>query len=247
MRFTNQRILETESMETIEEVHAYDKLTMKYLTILHNGFIETVLNASPPTGKFLEVGCGTGRISIGIAKYNPNVDIIAVDLSENMLAVAKENAKQEGVLDRIQFQIADAKKLPFDNQSFDSVFCHNMLHHIPDPLHMVEDIKRVAKDNGSILIRDLIRVNRFFIPLHVNIFGLFYNKLMKQEYRNSIQAALSKPEWKDLERSTAIKDAVSRRLFITHQEIRKTAIDSRKNKITVHTPFFIRPLMAMYS
>ena len=75
MLLRSKRIMEPESMETLEEVYAYDRLTLKYLTILHNGFIETVVNLSPATGKFLEVGTGTGRIAIGVAKYNPEIQI----------------------------------------------------------------------------------------------------------------------------------------------------------------------------
>ena len=175
MMKSSGRILEPEVMMSLEEVYAYDKLTLRYLTILHNGFLETIVNLGPASGKFLEVGTGTGRIAIGVAKYNPEIQMEGVDLSENMLTVAMDNAAEEKVAERIKFSIADAKRLPFDDHSFDCVFCHNMLHHIPDPLAVAQEMNRVVKHRGAILIRDLIRVPHLLVPFHVHIFGLPYN------------------------------------------------------------------------
>ena len=127
------RILEQEIMMTEEEVVAYDLLVKKYFEILHAGFIETVINLSPAAGKFLDVGTGSGRIAIGVGKFAPDIEVIGVDLSEAMLGVARRNAKSEGVSQKVDFRLGDAKRLPFDDNSFDAVFCHNMLHHLPHP------------------------------------------------------------------------------------------------------------------
>ena len=240
------RILEPEVMMSLEEVYAYDKLTLRYLTILHNGFIETIVNLGPASGKFLEVGTGTGRIAIGVAKYNPDITMEAVDLSENMLTVAMDNAAEEELAKRIKFSISDAKRLPFDDHSFDCVFCHNMLHHIPEPLAVAQEMNRVVKHRGAILIRDLIRIPNVLIPFHVHLLGLPYNKLMKKEYRDSIKAALSKEEWIDLCNKSGIEGARATNQFITHQSIEKPAEDRRTKYIVVPTPIFLRPFKNMY-
>ena len=246
MLLKSQRIMEPESMETLEEVYAYDKLTLRYLTILHNGFIETVINSSPAAGRFLEVGSGSGRVSIGVAKYNKDVELTGVDLSENMLIVARDNADQEGVTDRVNYYFGDAKRMPFSDHSFDSVFCHNMLHHISDPLTVVKEMNRVVKNDGAILIRDLIRVPELLVPFHVHILGLSYNRLMKKEYRDSIKAALSKEEWIDLCNKSGIEGARVTNQFITHQSIERPAEDRRTKYIEVPTPIFLRPFKNMY-
>lgn len=243
---TPERLLETESMETLEEVYAYDKLTMKYLAILHNGFVETVINASPPKGKFLEVGCGTGRITIGIAKHTADIELFGIDLSENMLTVAKDNAEREKVHPKIHFQIGDAKRIPFDDNEFDAVYCHNMLHHIADPLSVVLEMKRVAKADGALLIRDLKRIPKVLIPIHVNVFGLPYNKLMKKEYRDSIKAALSVDEWKELFSKSKIPDARKTSQFFTHQGIERVSQKKRKDYVPVPTPVHIRFFKKFY-
>lgn len=240
------RILEPEVMMSLEEVYAYDKLVLKYLTILHNGFIETVINFSPPVGKFLDVGSGTGRIAIGVAEYNPEATIEAIDLSENMRIVAMDNAAQKGVSDRVNFSITDAKNLPFEDESFDCVTCHNTLHHLANPLDVVKEIKRVVKKDGAILIRDLKRISGFCIPFHVNIFGLPYNKLMKEEYRDSIKAALSEKEWKEMFNASEISGTRLTTQFLTHQSIERPASNRRKNYSEIPTPFHLKPFKNMY-
>ena len=108
----NSRVLEKEIMLSEEEVVAYDLLVGKYSKILHAGFVETVINLSPPKGRFLDIGTGTGWIAIGVAKNSSDIEITAVDLSEIMLAVARRNAQRENVTCKVIFKKGDAKGLP---------------------------------------------------------------------------------------------------------------------------------------
>jgi ubiquinone/menaquinone biosynthesis C-methylase UbiE len=240
------RILEPEAMMSLDEVIAYDLLANKYLHILHAGFIETVINLSPPQGIFLDVGTGTGRIAIGVAKYNPDIKIIGVDLSETMLNVAEKNAREEGVNERIRFMKGDAKCLPFDPVSFDSVFCHNMLHHLSEPMSLVEEMLRVVKRDGAVIIRDLKRHSRIVTELHVNILGLPYNKLMKKEYRDSIRAALSAEEWEEILRRVTVPGVRLTKQFITHMSIERPSSRKRKDYIKVPAPFYMKPFKRFF-
>ena len=112
---------------------------------------------------------------------------------------------------------------------------------------MISEIKRVAKNEGAIIVRDLIRHSVVVTELHVNLFGLTYTKLMKKEYRDSILASLSETEWYDL---FNIADLGERgritRHFITHQGIERPAISRRKDYITVPTPFHLKLLKSLY-
>lgn len=242
----SQRVMEPDSMDTLEEVVAYDGLTLKYLRILHNGFIETAVNASPAGGRFLEVGSGTGRISIGVATHSPDVEVLGIDLSATMRTVARENAREAGVADRVAYEPGDANKLPFADGSFDAVFCHNMLHHVAEPLVVVKEISRVVKADGAVLIRDLVRVASFLVPFHVNLLGLTYTRLMKKEYRDSIRAALSPQEWRALYQESGISGVRLTRQFITHQGIERPASNRRGTHTQIPTPFHLRPLKSMY-
>jgi len=229
------RILETEVMMEEKEVLAYDLLTRQYLQILHAGFVETVINLSPAGGRYLDVGTGTGWIAIGVAKHDQACHVTGIDLSEAMLKVAARNAGEEGVASRIKFQLGNATQIPFDDNTFDAVFCHNMLHHIPEPISLLREMKRVVKADGSLAVRDLIRHSPFVTALHVNIFGFRYNSLMKKEYRDSILAALSTKEWEELFHEIKIDGAQLTRQFVTHQGIERPAKHRRDRYISVPT------------
>lgn len=222
-----ERILENEAMLSQREVNAYDKLVKQYYYILHMGFILTVLKTSPEKGHFLDVGTGTGWIAIGVAQKNPNCHVTAIDLSETMLNVAEKNARKKGVHQRITFMKCDAKSMPFKDSQYDSVFSHQMLHHVQDPLTMLQEVARVAKTSGAINIRDLIRTSKTMAFWQVNTFGVFYNATMKKEYYDSILASFSKKEWRCLLKESNIENARLTRQFVTHMSIERPS--ARKN------------------
>ena len=83
----------------------------------------------PSSGpRILDVGTGTGRAAIALAKAG--ADVVGVDASEEMLAVARDRAREAGA--RVQFDVADAHRLPFPDRSFDSAVCFRMLMHTPE-------------------------------------------------------------------------------------------------------------------
>ncbi|QSX06109.1 class I SAM-dependent methyltransferase [Sedimentibacter sp. zth1] len=92
----------------------------------------------------LEVGTGTGNIAVNIAdKANK---VIATDFSEEMIKTAQLKRKPENV----SFEIADATKLPYQNNSFDAVIISNCLHIMPYPEKALLEIKRVLKEEGTL-------------------------------------------------------------------------------------------------
>lgn len=99
-------------------------------------------------GKLLEIGCGIGVDSIQLARCG--FDVTAVDLTENALAVAKDYAALRGVT--IDFQLANAEQLPFENDSFEAVYSFGVLHHTPDIEAAVREVHRVLKPGGKAYI-----------------------------------------------------------------------------------------------
>jgi SAM-dependent methyltransferase len=82
----------------------------------------------------LEVGCGNGYFSVLLSKY---FELKCLDFSKVMLA---QNPIHESCK-----VIGDAEHLPFEPDSFDTVFCANLLHHLEDPAVAVKEMDRVAK------------------------------------------------------------------------------------------------------
>jgi ubiquinone/menaquinone biosynthesis C-methylase UbiE len=237
MVFSNNREPEPEVMASAEEVAAYDRLSLKYLNVLHNGFIETVINCSPETGRFLEVGCGTGRISLGVAKRSRNIRITAVDSSRAMLAVARSIARSQDLTGRVAFRFMDARTLTWEDHCFDAVFCHNMLHHLEDPLPVLREMKRVVKPGGAFLVRDLVRRSRPLAWAHTWGFGLLYSRMMKAEYFASMRAAFTEDEFREIRNSLSLPGLRYTRQFITHHSLEKVSDHPRQNRVVIAAGF----------
>lgn len=95
------------------------------------------------TGTFLDIG--TGPLTTIAAKNG--LKVTSIDIDEERLDEEKENAKAEGVFDRIDFVKADALSLPFPDNSFDFAVSYGALHHIDekDRDKFVDEALRVAK------------------------------------------------------------------------------------------------------
>ncbi|MFQ3580696.1 MAG: class I SAM-dependent methyltransferase [Chloracidobacterium sp.] len=149
-----ERILEPEVMDTPEEAQDYDAMDF---TEVNTAFAEGVVALGIQAGRLLDVGTGTARIPILIAGRLPEVRIIAVDLSAEMLKLAAHNVALAGLSAQIELRLTDAKALPFPDASFDVVISNSIIHHIPQPEHALREIARVAKPEAALFIRDLLR------------------------------------------------------------------------------------------
>lgn len=98
--------------------------------------------------KILDVGCGTGNFSIKLAKMGCKV--IGIDISEEMLNIAKEKAKKEAL--DIQFYKMDVYDLKFEDEYFDGVFSMAAFEFIKEPDKALNEIFRVIKKGGQILV-----------------------------------------------------------------------------------------------
>jgi arsenite methyltransferase len=120
--------------------------------------------------KVLDVGCGRGLLLIGAAKRlkkgkATGVDIWdAKDLSGNNPEATLENAKAEGVADRVKIESADARKLPFADSSIDTVVSSLVIHNIPsrgDRLVALGEMARVLKPGGHVAILDILHAGDY--------------------------------------------------------------------------------------
>lgn len=99
----------------------------------------------------LDCGSGTGTTALMAArKVGANGKVILFDLSEGMLAIAREKANRQGLLDRLDFQRGDAVHLPFADDSFDVVLSTYGLCPLYDPRKGALEMYRVAKPGGRI-------------------------------------------------------------------------------------------------
>ncbi len=109
-----------------------------------------------PRGRVMDVGTGPGYLPIEIAKLNDKIEIIGIDLSPKMIQLAKANARERSV-ENVEFQLADANKLPFRDGSFDFVISTGALHHWCNPAQVFSELNRLLRKEGYAWIYDLRR------------------------------------------------------------------------------------------
>ena len=148
------RIVEPEVMDTAEAAEAYDAMEHGEVD---QAFVDRVIALGASTGHFLDVGTGPAQIPILLAQRCPDIHITAIDLSEEMLKIAKRHISAADLTDRITLERVDAKTLPYPDNTFDGLISNSIVHHIHDSLRALKEMGRVMRPEGTVLIRDLIR------------------------------------------------------------------------------------------
>ena len=101
-------------------------------------------------GKYvLDVGCGVGATPCFIAKKF-GCRVVGVDILPAMVERSKERARREGLIDQVEFRVADAQDLPFDDGLFDAVITESVTAFPKDKQKAVDEYVRVTKRGGYI-------------------------------------------------------------------------------------------------
>ena len=100
-----------------------------------------------PFQSALDLGCGTGEMLKLILQKDPHKELCGIDLSEEMLAVAKSKLSEQ-----VKLLLGDSEALPFPDNAFDVVYCNDSFHHYPAPQNVLREVNRVLKPGGTFLI-----------------------------------------------------------------------------------------------
>src|SRR5215203_4623598 len=133
---------------------------------------ERLLDSIPWQGHeaVLDVGCGRGLLLIGAAKRLTSGRAVGVDIwrteeeSGNTPEATLQNARAEGVEERVEIKDGDARALPFGEDAFDVVLSSLVLHNIPNKTGRTEALKvmvRVLKPGGLLAIVDIARTGEY--------------------------------------------------------------------------------------
>lgn len=113
-------------------------------------------------GTLLDIGCGSGALTIRCAKRFPNASLVGVDYWGAAWSYAKEqcqqNAAAEGVSHRVRFQKGDAAHLAFPDETFEAAVSNFVFHEVrtqPDKREVVREALRVVKKGGCFAFQDL--------------------------------------------------------------------------------------------
>lgn len=94
-------------------------------------------------GKVLDVGCGAGSVAKAVKHERPDLEVVGCDVSRSALAVAQASA--EGV----EFQVAEAERLPFADGEFDFVWIFDVLEHVEKPEQVLREVARVLRPGAG--------------------------------------------------------------------------------------------------
>lgn len=108
-------------------------------------------------GRVLDMGCGFGAMNLSLARQFPKSELVGIDLSEPLLSMAREAAREGGVADRVSFRKEDVHEVPFEDDSFDVVLNLNMVHLVAQPGRMLAEAERVLRPGGFLFVADLKR------------------------------------------------------------------------------------------
>lgn len=110
----------------------------------------------PPGSSGLDAGCGIGLHTVRLAEAVGSAGyVVGVDVMPEFLALGETRAEQDGLADRVMFQEGDIQQLPFEDDSFDWVWCADTFHPDPtasDPYAVLQEFKRVLKPGGVLAL-----------------------------------------------------------------------------------------------
>lgn len=116
----------------------------------------------------LDVGCGSGALTIACAKKNPQGTMVGIDrwgkeYMDFSNALCVKNAEAEGVADRVSFRQGDAVKLDFPDETFDAVTSNYVYHNIAgkEKQELLRETLRVLKKGGTFAIHDIMSPARY--------------------------------------------------------------------------------------
>jgi 2-polyprenyl-3-methyl-5-hydroxy-6-metoxy-1,4-benzoquinol methylase len=114
--------------------------------------VQERLQADPPA-RVADIGCGAGWSAIGTAQSYPKAEVDGFDLDAPSIELARANALEAGLADRVRFQHRDAGDRELAGQ-YDFVMTFECIHDLSDPVAVLGSMRRLVKENGAVLVVD---------------------------------------------------------------------------------------------
>ncbi|MFB9375443.1 class I SAM-dependent methyltransferase [Kineococcus gynurae] len=134
----------------------------------------------------LDVGCGVGTLTADLATRVAPGRVVGVDASAEVLTAAAAAAAAHGV--DVELLVADATALPFAAASFDVVHLHQVLQHVPDPVAVLREARRVLRPGGTVAARDAVYASTVAVPEDPDLVA------WRETYRRTARALGTEPD-----------------------------------------------------
>ncbi len=166
-------------------------------------FIET-----PAGGRILDVGCGTGLLTAAIATCHSAAEVVGIDASPTMIAVARRKRCRSNC----SYQAAVAERLPFPAESFDVVTSALFFHHVHLELKKdcLKEMLRILKPGGRMIIADMdTPYTRLGWALSVGAWRLFRQPEIKENIDGKLDSLIPECGFHGLEKPARFSGYIS--------------------------------------
>jgi len=132
----------------------YDVVMVRLTRRLYQRVIADLAALRLVEGKVLDAGTGPGTLVRELARSLPGLQIYGIDLSEDMIGLARAHARREQLEERVHFESGDVAHLPYPHQSFDAVVSTISMHHWFELEQPLRELHRVLRPGGQLWIYD---------------------------------------------------------------------------------------------
>jgi len=127
---------------------SYDARTLRIYQSAYELSVEEACAVLSSQDRLLEIGCGTGIVTLGVA---PCVEsVMGTDISPEMVEIALDKAEARAVKN-VDFRVGDGYALPFDDAAFDGVLLFNTLHVVKEPPALLREAHRLLRPSGYLV------------------------------------------------------------------------------------------------
>jgi arsenite methyltransferase len=148
-----------EQMWDEQRAQSYAKQMKMGSRVMYAPFARKIVECQAPLERgamIVDLGTGPGLLSIQLYKLWPQAKIIGVDLSGEMLEIAKKNADKAGI-SNYETRLGRAEEIPIESNSVDLVVTQSSLHEWENPRQGFSEIFRILKPDGSLILKDYNR------------------------------------------------------------------------------------------
>lgn len=192
------------------------------------GYIE-LMPVSGQDGKaVLDFGCGPGHDLVGFGVYSRPQRLVGLDLSAKSLSEASHRLKLHGINAELAPLMPDATDLPFPDASFDHIHSSGVLHHTPDPVRILKEMRRILRPGGTINImvynRDSVWMHLYVAYVRTIVEGLYPGLNPEEQFKHStdgedcpISKCYRPQDWIELCETAGLKASYSGAAISMHE------------------------------
>jgi SAM-dependent methyltransferase len=199
--------LEENAFFGVAAAQFYDEHARRFMGSVYRRLARKAAALAPAGARALDVGTGTGRLAMELAKARPDLHVVGVDISADMLDIARQNAARSDLSAAVEFRPVSVAALPFPDNYFALVTSNASLHLWADPAQLLDELARVIAPGGYCLLRDNLRlaVLYLFLGLAGRVMGM--DRAQRRLWRDAIRASYTPGEVKAILRKSALQDA----------------------------------------